>query len=337
MKKYLLALCVVGSLYAAENSKYIPSEWMAQEYSQANKFQIKCFSKWFSESNIDPRGLKIASIGCGTGEIEDELADNALFVHGIDQSQNMINWCTEKYAHKKNLSFMRCFAEELPNRNLYDLAIASGCFHWFQDKPKALRSISKSLRMGGYFFANIETSSNDESFGIKAYHDIIASIPLIGTILKYFTNPTGSSRPDYGDLQIMLSQAGFEIKKADYKSYDWKMSADEWRKTQLPLLLSTPGAQYLISRVSSNWFTQKSSDAAFYLISMSPEEMEQHKAPFFPESKNELVEKIRNNDFLRYSFNKYLNFCFNHMKKNDDGDYTWTYETTVILAQKKQV
>lgn len=334
VKKYLIALCTVGSIYAAEPRH---SSSLIELYCESNRNQENFFLACLETAGVSLTNKSVVSIGCNTGGIEYHLATSTFLqsMHAIDADEHIITFCQKKYQNLPKLSFLRSCPEDFRTRNVYDLALASSRFNEFQDKTKAIASIHGCLKKGGHFFAHIETSTNKESFMTQAYHDMIASVPFIGTLLKNISDPTNDSRLDYGELCIMLSQAGFEIKKADYKSYDCDMTADEWRKMLLPLFLSTPQAQYIITTISDNWFAQKSSQVAFGWIRMSPEEKQQHETPFFPEIKDELVEKIGKNDFLRYIFNKYLNFCFNHMQKNDDGTYTWTYETTVILTQKK--
>ena len=298
---------------------------------------MACFKECIEKSDINLTNKSVVSVGCDAGGIECYLATSTPVqsIYAIGADENMISFCQKKYQNLPKLSFLRSCPEDFGPHNVYDLALAPSQFNEFQDKAKVLNSIYGSLKKGGYFFADIETSKNTASFMTKAYHDMIASIPLIGKLLKNIPNPTSSSRLDYGELHVMLSQAGFEIKKTDYKSYDCEMTADEWRKILLPLFLNTPQAQYLINTISDNWFVQKSCQAVFAWIPMSSEETEQHKAPFFPEIKDELVKKIGNNDFLRCVFHKFFMFCLNHMEKNKDGSYRWTYETTVILAQKK--
>lgn len=327
-------LCLGSILNGAEQLPNRPG--LPIEYARGNKFQIDCFSHWLKKYNVPIKDQKVISFGCGTGEIELDLAQTAQSVHGIDASKEMIEYAQSKHcSRQKNLSFEHCFAENFASPTSYDLALASCCFHWFEDKPKAARAIANSLKSNGIFFANIETSSNPKPFGITVFEEMKRDVPIIGTLLAMLPNPTGSSHPDYGDLHVMLTEAGFTNIEPKIESYDWTMTAQEWRNAQLPLLLSTPGAQKLVNSTSeNNSWGKTASEWAFWLINMSPEEKEEHGAPFFPESNHELVEKIRKNDFCRYLFNNFLRRCLAKLEDNG-GTYTWKYETTIILAQKK--
>jgi len=338
VKKYIITavLCALGSLNGMDQPPTRePREWMAQEYSENNKFQTSCFSHWLEKHKIPTQGKSIVSFGCGTGEIEAELAKKARHVHGTDASKNMIDYAKKTHGNPtNNLFFTHCFAEDFTSQPIYDLALASCCFHWFADQPKALKAIANSLKYGGSFFANIETESNQKSPGHLVFEDMNRDIPGLKRLLSMLSSPTGSSHPTFADLHTMLFDAGLTDIKSSVETYDWTMTEQEWRNAQLPLLLSTPGAQWIINSTQDH-IGYASSQAVFWMMSMSEEEKKQHDAPFFPESNHELIQKIRANNFCRYLFNNYLNRCLTKMQKNENGTYTWKYETTVVLAQKK--
>lgn len=314
-------------------TKREPREWPAQEYFESKK--LPAFPLWLEKYEICTNG-SIVSAGCGLGDLEADLAPNARHVLGIDASEKMISHAKKTHLpNKGNLFFKHCFAEDFPSQPVYDLAIASSCFNLFEDQPKAVKAIAKSLRNNGIFFANIETQSNQKSPGDIVFEELKQDYPVIRPILAMLPNPTGSYQPTYGELHIMLMEAYLTDIKSAVETYDWTMTAEEWRKAQLPLLLSRPGTQTLINLTSDNYVTKKAAEYAFWWISMSDEEKQQHDAPFFPESSNPLVEKIRNNDFCRYLFNNYFNRFLSKLQKNEDDTYTWKYETTIIIAQKK--
>ena len=205
----------------------------------------------------------------------------------------------------------------------------------FSDQPKALKSIANSLKTGGIFFADIETTSNPEPDGIIAFDEMKRDVSLIGPLLAMLPNPTGISRPNYGNLHIMLTQAGFTNIQSKIESRTCRMTKEQFRKIQLPILLSSPGAQMLVNSTSDNWYAKKAGEGAFWWVNMSPEEKEEHDAPFFPESNHPLIQKIRTNDFCRYLFNNFLRRCLKKLHDNEDDTYTWNYEMTIIKATKK--
>lgn len=339
MKKSIVitALCTLATANGMDkDAARAPREWPAQEYAQGNQPQITFFESLLKR--VETEGKDIISFGCGTGEIEAKLAKKAHFVHGADASKQMIDYAQQTHLTQENgnLSFEHCFVEDFKATKLHDLAFAASCFHWFEDKPKALRAISNSLKPGGFFLANIETTDNPKPFALVASEEMLAEHPYIESLLSMVANPTGSSYLTTEELHNLLKQEDFENINSTVESFDVTRTEEEWRTYQLPILLSTTGAQAIINSTSEeNWCVNKASDWAYWAITKSPEEQKQHKAPFFPESSDELVKKIRKNDFCKYFFNHFLNRCIKKLQDNGDGTYTWKYETTVILAQKK--
>lgn len=338
MKKHIVitALCALATLNGMDKAATrAPREWPAPEYAKGNQPQIACFESLLKR--VETEGKDIVSFGCGTGEIEAKLAQNALSVHGTDASKKMIDYAQQTHLtqDRGNLSFEHCFVEDFKTNKLHDLAFTASCFHWFEDKPKALKAISNSLRPGGFFLANIETSDNPKPFALVAKEEMLAEHPYVEKLLSVVSNPTGSSYLTTQELHDLLEQENFENVQSTVESFDFTMTEEEWRTYQLPILLSTPGAQAIINTTSDNSWKQYASDWAYWAITKSPEEQKQHDASFFPNSSDELVKKIRKNDFCRYFFNHFLNRCIKKLQDNGNGTYTWKYETTVILAQKK--
>lgn len=332
MKSIIMSIaCLFIPLHAAEPS-YPSCEWMANEYAQHNKHYIDFFSQCLTERKIETKNKKIISFGCGTGEIEFKLAQQA-HVHGVDASNNMVQYAKNKYSNQSNLSFQYCPVEQFKSKELYDLAIAASSFNFFNTE-QAIQSVGNCLQTGGKFCANIDTTESPETFGLQVFNDMKKSIPMIGTFLSVLPNPTGVSRHTPGELHIMFTKAHMQVKNQILKSYDITMNEEEWRYAQLPLLLSTRGAQILINTIANGGAAKQIAAAAFWCFTLSEEEKKEHKAPFFPECNDPLVQKIRNNDFCRYLFNNFLKRCLTKMKKNDDGTYTWTYNTTLYLCEK---
>ena len=94
MKKYTLIIAILFSSYTINTAEHLLSqryqEWKPEYYS--NKMQITAFSHFLEINNIDIKNKRILSVGCGTGEIEAKLAQQAQSVLGIDASNSMIDY-----------------------------------------------------------------------------------------------------------------------------------------------------------------------------------------------------------------------------------------------------
>src|SRR5258708_32116264 len=90
MKKHtIIALCIITSLNGMEQSLITkpqrePREWDAQAYDEGNIFQTKAFLHFLEKNKIETENKIILDVGCGTGTIAANLAEKAIYVHGID-------------------------------------------------------------------------------------------------------------------------------------------------------------------------------------------------------------------------------------------------------------
>src|SRR5206468_2570993 len=99
-----------------------------------NILQTAAFLYFLQKNNIKTENRTILDVGCGTAKITAQLANKATHIHGFDASKNMIDFARDKYGHIKKLSFEHAFAEDFTSPNLYQLALASFCVHWFEDQ-----------------------------------------------------------------------------------------------------------------------------------------------------------------------------------------------------------
>lgn len=314
-----------------------PQEWPAEEYAKGNQYQTNCFANILKKHNINVYDRTVLSIGCGTGEIEAQLAKRgATHVHGIDASKNMAEYAHNKYHAIPNLSFEHCFAENFETTEIYDLVLMPSCFSLIKNKPLALQRISSSLPQDGILFANIETDEHPTPFDLIVLNEMINEIPILRGLLSSLPDPVGSSRPTVEKLEDMFDKADLDIISAAEESFTWTMTEEQWRQTLLPLILSTPAAQKLID-LTSDVVSNNISEAQFAMMKedMTKEALRQHRRRFFPESNDELVCKVRKNNFCKYLLNNYFNRCLAKLRHNENGTYTWKYDTTAIMAVKR--
>jgi ubiquinone/menaquinone biosynthesis C-methylase UbiE len=249
MHKYLiLALSLCAPLHCMEQQivKREPREWDAQAYEDGNEFQTTAFLYFLKTNNITTENRTIFDIGCGTGKLSAQLAEKATHVHGSDASKHMIDFAENKYGHVKNLSFEHCFAEDFQSQNPRQLALASFCVHWFEDKKQAFQRIHNSLELNGEFFANVRTSDH------LPLEIIVATemMPFIETIISFITGKSilelsGSSYPSLTELHNMLQETGFEIIKLEEQCFNREITEDDLIKLQWPVISSRPVVQFL--------------------------------------------------------------------------------------------
>ena len=255
MKKYIILFLAINSLNSMEQQiiKREPREWNAQAYDEGNSLQTNTFLQFIKENNIKIENKDILSAGCGTGRIENILAEKAKHIHGFDASKNMIDFAQNKYGHIKNLSFEHCFAEDFKSQKLYQLALASFCLHWVEDKKLAFQRINDSLEVGGEFFGTVQTLDNPQPIDLKIAAEMMPSIQeaikslnnqAFPNLNTHNTNNTqailGSSYLSHEEFNTLLKETGFEIIKSEEQCYHNIMSKSELEKLYWPIFISRP-------------------------------------------------------------------------------------------------
>ena len=243
-----------------------PREWNAQEYNNGNTLQTTTFLNFLKTNNIEIKDKIILSAGCGTGKVENILAEKAEHIHGFDASKNMIDFAQDKYKHVGNLSFEHCFAEDFQSPKRYQLALASFCLHWVEDKKQAFQRINDGLELHGELFGTVQTSDNPTPTNLIVAKEMM---PLFQETVKSITNKElpdlnnksmqaiiGSSYPSHEEFNTMLLETGFEIIKSEEEWYTCTMSTDELTKLQLPIFSSRPLIKDLPGEIKQKLFTE---------------------------------------------------------------------------------
>lgn len=111
----------------------------------------KVLYKEINGNNNKGRRYKILDIGCGTGELAYQLADDLKDseIHGIDISKTMIDKAKVKKGNH-NVKFKVGDVEDLPYKdNAFDVITCSHSFHHYPDKEKAISEMYRVLKHDG--------------------------------------------------------------------------------------------------------------------------------------------------------------------------------------------
>jgi ubiquinone/menaquinone biosynthesis C-methylase UbiE len=156
-----------------------------------------------------PRGAAILDVGAGTGLNLIEAAQwfaPARLLCGVDIAPGMVAVAQEK-ANRLGLpaQFTVGDAEELPYPDgLFDLVICNSVFHWFPDRPKAMRQMSRVLRPGGQVAL---ICASQPAFN-EWFH-------LIDAIVAQMTNgqakPSVPSLPAAAEVAACATAAGLQV------------------------------------------------------------------------------------------------------------------------------
>jgi ubiquinone/menaquinone biosynthesis C-methylase UbiE len=253
MKKYILiALCTIHTINSMEQAVITrePREWDAQSYDKGNQLQTNLFLHLLETNNIKIEDRTILSVGCGTGKIENILAEKATHIDASDASKNMIEQAQKNFGHVKNLTFKHCFAEDIISDKLYNLALASCCIHWFEDKKQAFQRINDCLELHGELFGTVQTIENPSPT------NLVVALEMWPTFQNAVKSATNTELPDldsknmqtlagcsylhHQEFNTILEETGFEIIRSEEAYFNNTTTKEELKQLQWPIISSRP-------------------------------------------------------------------------------------------------
>ena len=98
---------------------------------------------------LEPK-LRVADLGCGTGELVSGIAAGVHQVHGVDREPAMLELARKRVKGLENVNLMQGALHALPLENhSVDLGICSLVLHHVQSLPEVLQEIHRILVPGG--------------------------------------------------------------------------------------------------------------------------------------------------------------------------------------------
>ncbi len=159
---------------------------------------------------VGPRPA-ILDVGCGTGlnlfEAARWFAPTGPLV-GIDISPGMVAVATAK-ARQLGIpaTILLGDAEQLPFPDAaFDLVICNSVFHWFRDRPSAMRGLARVLKPGGQLVLITATAP-----GFREWFLLIDAV--IRAVLGPDRAPPIPELPTPGELAGLMQQAGFVVER----------------------------------------------------------------------------------------------------------------------------
>ncbi|MBP1040773.1 methyltransferase domain-containing protein [Vagococcus sp. BWB3-3] len=179
----------------------LKDSWNSQLYDQQHQFVSR-----HGESLIDllkPKpGEKILDIGCGTGDLAQEITTYGASIVGVDKSLNMVNQARKKFP---DLTFQAGDATELTFSNEFDAVFSNATLHWVKEPEKALSSIFQSLKKGGRLVAELGGQGNCQTLTdslIRGFEK--TDIVYNQEFFPWFF-------PSIGDYLVLMEKSGFNV------------------------------------------------------------------------------------------------------------------------------
>lgn len=182
-----------------------PNSWDADQYDADHSFVYEHGSDLVEL--LAPRpDERILDLGCGTGHLTAEIADQGGTVVGLDSAQSMIAEARETYPE---LSFAQGDARTVAveNRDPFDAVFSNAALHWIPDADQdaVLESVRDALVPGGRFVAELGGTGNVA----RIVEATLAELERRGYEADhpwYF--------PSVGEYATRLEDHGFEVRDA---------------------------------------------------------------------------------------------------------------------------
>ncbi len=197
--------------------------WKVNLYNKKHAFvyqygeELICF--------LDPKPDElILDLGCGSGQLTNEIAKTGAEVIGIDSSEEMIQYARNEYPE---LQFFVKDATDFQFKKPFDAIFSNAVLHWVTDKKSAVLTMYNNLKKGGRLVVEFGGKGNVDAI-IKGIKKALVDKGYIqnSKIEKWFF-------PSVSEYTGLLEENGFEVQYAHLfdrptELVDDKIGLKEW-------------------------------------------------------------------------------------------------------------
>lgn len=180
-------------------------QWNADSYTQKHAFVFQ-----YGAGLVDllaPRaGELVLDLGCGSGELAQEIAGYGAQVVGLDASADMLAKARQQFP---DLDFRLGDAAgfELPER--FDAIFSNAALHWVPAAEAAIRQMRRHLKPGGRLVAEMGGQGNVGQIVAAVLRQLQQrGYPLAEADWWYF--------PSVGEYAALLEKHGFRVRLAQH-------------------------------------------------------------------------------------------------------------------------
>lgn len=178
----------------------IKQQWDAALYDHHHSFVARYGEDLMTILHPQP-GEHILDLGCGTGHLAQQIADQGAAVTGMDSSAAMVEQARANYP---TLAFQQGDGANFHFDDPFDAVFSNATLHWILTPERVVACVYDALKPGGRFVAefggkgNVATITN----GIQDAIKVLGFAPLEGP-LWYFPSPA--------EYATLLEAAGFRV------------------------------------------------------------------------------------------------------------------------------
>lgn len=200
----------------------LKDQWNASLYDSKHSFVSK-FGNDLVDLLSPKKGEKILDLGCGTGDLANNLANLEVDVLGIDKSKNMVHQAITKYP---GLKFMVSDALKLGFQEEFDAVFSNATLHWVKPPGQALQGIYDSLKHGGRFVAEFGGKGNVQAITNEITHQL-ENYEQTPQFPWYY--------PSIGEYSSLMEQTGFRVTFAQHFDRPTPLEGDNGLKNWIEM------------------------------------------------------------------------------------------------------
>jgi len=200
-------------------------QWDAKLYDHAHRFVSEYGQSALALLNPQPNEF-ILDLGCGTGDMTQQLYEQKVKVVGIDNSKQMIMQAKEKYP---DIHFEIKDILELDYDSQFDAVFSNAVLHWIKQPRQALKQIYASLKTGGRFVAEFGGQDNVQ----KVTNCLIQTRKELGYAFDESSFPWYF--PSIGNYTSLMEHVGFKVVYATLIDRPTQLKGDDGLRNWLTM------------------------------------------------------------------------------------------------------
>jgi trans-aconitate methyltransferase len=181
-------------------------DWNATLYNDKHAF-VYHYGSSLIELLEPKKGERILDVGCGSGQLTEQIAQYGAIVSGIDNSEQMIKDASDRYPH---IDFYVKSAADFSFDQPFDAIFSNAALHWVLDKELAVQCMSNGLKRGGRLVLEMGGKGNVATI-INELKDTLRRRGFIDNAesqVWYFPTP--------GEYITILEKYGFAVELMQY-------------------------------------------------------------------------------------------------------------------------
>jgi trans-aconitate 2-methyltransferase len=179
-------------------------QWDAAAYNQNHAYIWK-HGQGLLDLLAPQRGERLLDIGCGTGQLTQQIAEAGAEVIGIDSASGMVEQARKNFPR---LRFEQMDARSFHFDEPFDAIFSSAVLHWVHEHDQVAACVSRALKSGGRFVCELGGKGNIKL--IMAALDV--ALKSAGYAGMQARNPWNF--PSIGAFATTLEAAGLHVVNA---------------------------------------------------------------------------------------------------------------------------